>query len=127
MERKPNSVLNIDSPLSKNFFRLWLEFLKPFHRLTDRETDVLAAFLKERYYLGKKINDPELLDKITMSEDTKKRVREACNMSSTHFQVIMTKLKKSCIIENGKISSKLIPKVNEDDGTFQLLLLFNLK
>ena len=127
MERKPNSVLNIDSPLDKKFFRLWLEFLKPFHKLTDRETDVLAAFLKERFYLSRKISDPELLDKITMSEDTKKKVREDCNMSSTHFQVIMTKLKKSRIIENGKISSKLIPKVSEEDGVFQLLLLFNLK
>lgn len=127
MEKKPNSALNIDSPLNKNFFRLWLEFLKPFHRLTDRETDVLAAFLKERYFLSKKISDPELLDKITMGEDTKKRVREACNMSSTHFQVIMTKLKKSKVIDNGKISPKLIPKITEEDGVFQLLLLFNLK
>lgn len=127
MEKKPNSALTIDSPLNKNFFRMWLEFLKPFHRLTDRETDVLAAYLKERYFLSKKINDPELLDKITMSEDTKKRVRESCNMSSTHFQVIMTKLKKANIINNGKISPKLIPKITEEDGVFQLLLLFNLK
>lgn len=127
MERKPNSVITLNSPLNKKFFRMWLEFLKPFHKLTDRETDVLAAFLKERYYLSKKINDPELLDKILMNEDTKKKVREDCNyMSSTHFQVIMTKLRKSRIIVDGKISPKFIPKIDNEDN-FQLLLLFNLK
>lgn len=126
MERKPNSVIVLNSPLNKKFFRMWLEFLKPFHKLTDRETDVLASFLKERYFLGKKINDPELLDKILMSEDTKKRVREDCNMSSTHFQVIMTKLKKSRLIENGKISPKFIPKI-DNENNFQLLLSFNLQ
>lgn len=126
MERKPNSVIALNSPLNKKFFRMWLEFLKPFHKLTDRETDVLASFLKERYFLGKKINDSELLDKILMSEDTKKRVREDCNMSSTHFQVIMTKLKKSRLIENGKISPKFIPKI-DNENNFQLLLTFNLQ
>lgn len=126
MERKPNNVIALKSSLDGKFFRIWLEFLRPFHKLTERETDVMAAFLKERFELSKVVSDQEILDKLTMSEDTKKKVREACNISQAHFQVIMTKLKKSKMIDNGKINPKFIPKVEHDAKGFQLLLAFEL-
>ena len=94
MERRPNNVIALKSSLSGKFFRIWLEFLRPFHKLTERETDVMAAFLKERFELSKVVSDQEVLNRLTMSEDTKKKIRETCNISQTHFQVIMTKLKK---------------------------------
>lgn len=124
---KINNVITIPTSIEGKFFRYWLEFLRPFHRLTDREIDVTASFLKQRHELSKVIKDQELLNKVTMSEDTKKKVREDCNMSQAHFQVIMTKLKKSKVIENGRINPKFIPKVEEGAGSFQLLLLFELK
>lgn len=127
MERKPNSVIALKGSLGGSFFRIWLEFLRPFHKLTERETDVVAAFLKERYLLSKVVSDQEILNKLTMSEDTKKKVREACNISQAHFQVIMTKLKKNNVIDNGKINPRFIPRVNDGDKSFQLLLSFELQ
>lgn len=127
MERKPNSVIALKGSLEGSFFRIWLEFLRPFHKLTERETDVVAAFLKERYLLSKVVSDQEILNKLTMSEDTKKKVREACNISQAHFQVIMTKLKKNNVIDNGKINPRFIPRVNDNDKSFQLLLSFELQ
>ena len=124
---KINNVITIPTSIEGKFFRYWLEFLKPFHRLTDREIDVTASFLKQRYELSKVIKDQEVLNKVTMSEDTKRKVREDCNMSQAHFQVIMTKLKKNKIIENGKINPKFIPKIEEGANNFQLLILFELK
>lgn len=124
---KINNVITIPTSIEGKFFRYWLEFLRPFHRLTDREIDVTASFLKQRYELSKVIQDQELLNKITMSEDTKRKVREDCNISQAHFQVIMTKLKKSKVIENGRINPKFIPKVEEGENNFQLLILFELK
>lgn len=127
MEKKPNSVIALKSSLTGSFFKIWLEFLKPFHKLTKRETDVLASFLKQRYGLSKVIKDQEVLNKYTMNEETKRKVREECGISQAHFQVIMTKLKKSKMIENGKIHPKFIPRVEEDAKDFQLLLSFNLQ
>ena len=127
MEKKPNSVIALKSSLTGSFFKIWLEFLKPFHKLTKRETDVLASFLKQRYELSKVIKDQEVLNKYTMNEETKRKVREECGISQAHFQVIMTKLKKSKMIENGKIHPKFIPRVEEDAKDFQLLLSFNLQ
>lgn len=127
MERKPNNVIALKSSLSGSFFRIWLEFLRPFHKLTERETDVMAAFLKERFELSKVISDQEVLNRLTMSEDTKRKVRDECSISQAHFQVIMTKLKKSKMIDNGKINPRFIPRVEKDAKGFQLLLAFELQ
>lgn len=127
MERRPNNVIALKSSLSGRFFRIWLEFLRPFHKLTERETDIMAAFLKERYELSKVVSDQEVLNRLTMSEDTKKKIRETCNISQTHFQVIMTKLKKNSIIVNNRINPKFIPRVDKDSKGFQLLLAFDLE
>ena len=125
--KKPNNIVRIPCSLDKSFFRLWLKFLEPFHKLTDREIDVITSFIKQRYELSKVINDNNILDKVTMSEDTKKKVREECNITLPHFQVIMGKLRKNKVIIDGKINPRFIPNIDEEAGTFQLLLLFELK
>lgn len=124
---KFNNVISIKASTEKNFFRWWLEFLKPLHKLTDREIDVMASFLKQRYELSKVIKDEELLNKVTMSDDTKRKVRGDCGMTQAHFQVIMTKFKKNKVIDGGKISPRLIPRLEEGAKNFQLLLSFDLQ
>lgn len=123
---KINNVITIPTSIEGSFFRYWFEFLRPFHKLTDREMDVIASFVKHRYILSKVVNDQEVLNKLTMSDDVKKKVREDCNISQAHFQVIMTKLKKSKVIENGRINPKFIPRLVKDSDNFQLLLSFDL-
>ena len=126
---RPNNVIGISASLSsetENFFRYWVEFTKPLHRLTDREMDVVTAFLQKRYELSKDILDPIKLDKYLMNEDTKAEIRDECGVSPAHFQVIMGKLRKSGVIKDGNINPLFIPNIKEDNGTFQLLLYFQL-
>ena len=127
MENKPNSVIVLKGSLSGSFFRIWLEFLRPFHKLTGREIEVVASCLRHRFEISKSVNNQEILDKLVMSEDTKREVRNECNISQAHFQVIMTKLKKSKVIDNGKINPKFIPRVEKEADNFQLLLSFELQ
>ena len=127
MMKKPDNIVRIPCSLDKSFFRLWFKFLGPFHKLTDREIDVITSFVKQRYELSKVIKDNEILDKVTMSEDTKKKVRGECNITLPHFQVIMGKLRKNKVIIDGKINPRFIPNIDEETGIFQLLLLFELK
>ena len=122
-----DNVITIPASTEKRFFRYWLEFLKPFHKLTDKETEIMAEFLRQRHELSKAIKDQELLDKVVMSEDTKRTIRKECEISQTYFQVIMTKLKKSKMIDNGRINPKFIPRLKENADNFQLLISFNLK
>lgn len=127
MNSRINNVIRIPTSLQGKFFRFWIEFLQPFHHLTGRECDVLTEILKERYTLSKKINDIDILNKVLMSDETKKKIREACDMSLPHFQVIMGKLKKVGIISDNKVNPRFIPNVREGENSFQLLLLFDLK
>lgn len=128
MVGKVNNVIGLSqSPLGDKFFKYWFIFLRPLHHLTDREIDVIASFTKHRYELSKVIKDEALLDTVLMSEETKRKVREDCNITLAHFQVIMGKLRKNKVIINNKINSKLIPNIREDSKSLQLLVLFPIK
>lgn len=123
---KPDNVIVVGSTLD-NLFKNWFIFLKPMHSLTDREMDVAACFMKQRFLLSKAITDETLLDKIVMNEDTKRTIREECNITLPHFQVIMGKLRKTKIIVDNKLSPKFIPRFKEENGNLQLLIFFQIK
>ena len=126
----PHSVVSIPTSLEdkeNNFFKYWFEFLKPFHGLTNREIEVVAAFTRQRYNLSKVIKDSTLLDKVVMGEDIRRQVKEECGLSVPYFQVIMGKLRDNKLIVDNKLNPKYIPNVIEEDGNFKLLLLFNFK
>lgn len=126
MEVAVNNVIRIPTSL-KSFFRYWFVFLRPFHQLTDREIDVITSFAYERYQLSKVISDSEILDKVVMSEDTKKKIREENNITLAHFQVIMGKLRKNKVLLENKINPRFIPNVTSDSDPFKLMLLFDIK
>ena len=120
-----DSIVRIPTKIDEGFFKYWFMFLRPFHNLTEREMDVITSFVKQRYELSKVIKDNEILDKVTMSEDSKKKVREECDISLPHFQVIMGKLRKNKVIIDGKINPRYIPSVDEENGSFKMMLLFD--
>lgn len=124
---RANNVIRIPSSLQGSFFRNWIEFLTPLHGLTNREKDIIAAFIKARFELSKSITDEAILDKVVMSDDIKERVKKECKVSNAFFQVIFGKLRKTGIIQDNKINPKLIPKhLASTDNSFQLLLYFDL-
>lgn len=120
---KSNQKLKMS--LDGDFFRAWVEFLRPLHKLAKREMDVLAAFLKERYELNKVITDQNVLDKMLMSRETKQKIRGDCNMSIKQFQGINTKFKKNGVVKDGKIPLTLIPNIKEEG--VGLMIYFSFK
>ena len=124
-------MIRIDSSSHLNmspdgdFFRVWVEFLKPIHNLTNKEMDVLAAFLKKRHELGKVITDPEVLDSVLMSENTKREIRLGCKITPKHFQVIMCKFRKKGVIKQNRIYLNLIPTITPEG--VGLMIYFNFK
>lgn len=122
-----DNVVRIPCKLDYSFFKMWFMFLQPFHHLTEREMEVATSFVKQRYELSKVVSDNDILDKLVMSEDTKRRVREECNITLPHFQVIMGKLRKNNIIIDGKLNPRYIPRVIEENGSFKLMLLFDFQ
>jgi len=121
---KPNNVIRVPCTLD-SLFRYWLDFLTPFHNLTSRETDVATAFLRERYKLSKVILDSDLVDRTLMSEESQRKLRQECELTNQHFQVIKSKLKSKKFFLNDKINPRLIPNINDIMKSFQLLLVFD--
>lgn len=127
MSKGADSIVRIPCKVEGKFFRYWFEFLKPFHHLTEREIDVITSFVKQRYELSKVITDSDILDKVTMSEDTKRKVREECEITLPHFQIVMSKLRKNKVIIDNKINPRYIPNVKEENGSFKMMLLFDFQ
>lgn len=122
---KPNNIVTVPTSPGIEFFKWWCIFLNPFIHLTNRELDVIAIFLNQRWELSKTISDPVILDTMLMSDTIKNRVMEECNIAPSHFYVIMSNLRKKNIIVNNTIQPRLIPNIRKDDkGCFQLLVLF---
>lgn len=129
-----DKVLMIPCQSLQGFFEQWLNLLKPVHKLSNKEIQLLATIVRFRYELSLKITDKELLDEVLMSTDTKQKIREDCGISKQSYQVSMFKLKKAKALisddkdEDGpkfyRVNPKLIPKFNGKD--FKLLLYFNL-
>lgn len=121
----PNNAFNVPTSLEGDFFKWWCIFIRPFVKITDREADIIAAMLKQRYRLSKVISDPAVLDSQLMSSESKKKILEECGINLQHFYVVMGKFRKRKIITENGINSKLIPNIREnDDGTFRLLVRF---
>lgn len=127
MDLKIDNVIRISSSVENNFFKYWFKFLLPFHGLTDREMEVASAFAKKRYELSKVISDDTIIDKVLLSDDTKREIRESCKISKEYFQVVMSKLRKSKVIINNMFNPRYIPSLKEEDGNYKLLLFFELK
>ena len=130
MEKVTNYIKLASNPKLKmspdgDFFRYWVEFLRPLHELTKREMDVLAEFLKVRYNLSKEIINGDRLDRVLMSEETKREIRKTCGISAKHFQVIMSKFRKNGVIKDGKLHLNLIPTIT-DEGV-GLMVHFSFK
>jgi Trp operon repressor len=125
MKGEVDNVINIPTSLKGKFFKYWFKFLLQFHGLTDREMDVAAAFLLKRFELSKVISDVNILNSVLMNEDTKREIREMVDIGHQHFQVIMSKLRKTKVIIDNRLNPRFIPNVKEENGSFKLLLLFS--
>jgi len=119
---KPNNAFTVPVANTLDFFKWWCVFLRPFIPLTERETDVVASLLRQRWELSKIIKDPSILDTMTMSGNTLDKVVEECKITKSHFYVVMSSLKKKGVI-NGHINPRLIPNLKEE-GVFKLTILF---
>lgn len=120
-----DSVIRIPCQNLQSFFESWFNMLKPIHKLSNTEIKLIATIIRFRYEYSTKITDKTLLDEYLMSAETKQKIREACNMSPSSFQVSMHKLKKAKVITDNKVNPKLIPNLQGMD--YKLLLYFDFR
>lgn len=111
----------------KTFYKYWLEFTKPFHKLKKRETDVLALLLYYRYKYKEVIQDDKILWKMVFDYDTKMLIKkELGDMGDQVLQNSLTKLRKGKVIIDNEINSAYIPTFKKNDKVFEIIYRFNI-
>jgi len=111
----------------RSIFRYWLEFLKPYHKLRTKEIEALSLMLYYRYELSREINNPEMIDMILFSTQTRNKMRKELNeMGQKVFNNLLTSLRnKGVLTKENKINHVLIPRMSEDG--FKLIFDFEVK
>ncbi len=111
----------------KSIFRYWLEFLKPYHKLRNKEIEALSLMLYYRYELSREIPNLDMVDMILFSTETRGKIRaELNNMSQKVFNNLLTSLrKKGVLTKDNKINHVLIPNMTENG--FKLVFNFEVK
>lgn len=123
----PKNSKGINIPCTKdNFYRLYLTFLCPLHKLTSKSIEVAAELLKERKRLSKVIKDPVILYKNLFGPETKTLITQRCDITSSNYYVVIGKLKKAGFILNDSINPRFIPDYSCEDNNYHLHIMFNI-
>lgn len=127
MQKRSNfnvKTLRVDEKL---FFQRWLEFLKPYHKLRQKEIELLALFLYKRHKLQKVIRDEKILNKMLFDTESRKEIRDELNYSSSQvLNNMISSLRSKKVLEaDNSILSSLIP--NLDGNNFKLVFNFNIE
>lgn len=116
-------TLNVSEEL---FFRRWLEFLKPYHGLRQKEIELLGLFLYKRYQLEKVIKDDKILTKMLFDTESRNEIRDKLNYSSSQIlnNMISALRTKNIIDKDNNINKGLIPSLTGEN--FKLVFNFNI-
>lgn len=120
---KPNNLIYLKCT-EDSFYRLWIEFLAPFHKLTARERDVAARIIYQYFRLKEEIADPEVLRDVMWSQKSRRDMRESLGMSPAHFQMVLARLRAAEILVDGDINPRFIPH-KSNDPRFVLQVIYD--
>lgn len=109
---------------TRGFFRAYVELLKPFLKLRNRQADLFAELLYENY-LRSDIKDKSDRFKLILEQDNRKKIEERLGMTTAVFRNSLT------ILRNKKLLDKLnripdpylaIPEKNNFELKFQFII-----
>lgn len=110
-----------------DFFKYWLQFCLPLHKLPPKEQELFAHILQKRHEYSKIIMDEALLDKNVLSPEGKREIAERMGKTLAHVRVLFSNITKAKVIDtNGRINPKLIPRLTEGSNEFHLIFKFEI-
>jgi hypothetical protein len=120
------TVVGISTSLDLEFFKYWVDFLFPIHKLSRRDADVTASLLYRRHQLSEVISNEDVLDAVLLSTEQRRIMRAQFGLTQQNFQVIMAKLRAKHVIVNKKINKRFIPNLSKDADEYKLTIHFRM-
>ncbi len=118
-------IANINVKL-KSFFKRYVEFTYPFHKLADRQQSVLALLLYYHFQLKKEITNNKILWKEVFDYDTKVKIYTELDIKSSNLENVLTALRNNNVIIDGEISPFYIPTLDQKSNKFSITFNFNI-
>lgn len=123
---KPNKTLFRKCP-GDSFYRAWIEFLGPYHKLQNKTRDVAARILIQYFRLKESIDDPDVLNEVLWSRTSRKDMCDSLGMTQNSFQMALAKLRKGkVLLDDNHINPVFIPPMPEDSKRFMLCIVFDM-
>lgn len=108
----------------ETFVRTWFKYLSQVHKLTDKEADVAAEFVKHYMILAKEMSDEEHINEILFSKKIKNQICEDLGLKQPYFRTILQNLRRNRIIVNGKLEKRYVPSYVPGEK-FRLMFIFD--
>lgn len=108
----------------REFFRTWLVWLRPLHRLTEKEMDIAALMLEGMQFLSSRVKDEKKRGRIVTSLESRKRMSDMIGMSDQYFGMLISGLKKKGFIQGDGINPQYIPRIEPDGRDYAVTLDF---
>lgn len=108
----------------ESFYRMWIEFLAPFHKLTSRERDVAARIIQQYFMLRERVKDPVLLKELLWSQQSRKDMRDSLGMSRENFQMVLKSLREANVLVDGDLNKAYIPNKGSEPR-FAMCVLYD--
>jgi Trp operon repressor len=124
--QKNSNVARVKAYKGGDFFYKWLNFIKPLHTLTNLEMKVLSLILAKRQELIMVVRDDKIINNLLRSSSIRKEIRDELNMTSTQFNILYGKLKKTGVINEYGLVNKYIPNVEYESNEYRLILTFDI-
>lgn len=121
---KPNNIIPVKCT-ETSFYRAWIEFLTPYHKLTARERDVAARILMQYFRFKESVQDPEVVRDLLWSKKSRNDIKASLQMSDAHFKMILGKLRTSGFIKDGNIDGQYIPHKVPGENRFMLAVVYD--
>jgi len=110
----------------KNFFFRYVEFTRPFHKLTNQQQKVLALLLYYHYKLKKEITNNKILWKEVFDYDTKRLIADELEIGDQALHNLLSQLRVRNVIIDKQISPVYIPELSKTAKQFSLTFNFSL-
>jgi hypothetical protein len=126
MNNKNIKIANINVKL-KTFFRNWMQFTQPFHKLPNQQQAVLALLLFYHYQLKSEITNTKILWKAVFDYDIKIKISNELEIQPGALENLLSQLRKRKIIVDNQITPAYVPELDLKAKKFTIVFNFNIK
>lgn len=115
-------IANIKTSL-KAFFYRWVEFTKPFHKMNNQQSELLALLLYNKFLLEKETTNPKIMWKILFDYDSKVKIADEMGIQMGSLENLLSRLRKIGVItKDNQITPHYIPTLEKNAKMFKIVI-----